>query len=583
MDALLTDLHFLRPDWFYALIPAVILFAIMKARQARSSNWEQTIDPGLLPYLLESGGNVSKNPLALILIAWVLATVALAGPTFRKIPQPVHEREDALVILLDLTRSMYATDLKPNRLVAAQRKLQDVLAVRDEGVTALVAWSGDAHTVTPLTDDTNTIAEMIHAISPEIMPAPGSQLAPALELAIQLFQDAGAASGRILIITDEIRDIAESQSIARQYRAAYPVSVLGVGTAEGAPVSLADGYLKDASGDLVIPKLPVSSLQAFASVAGGRFAQMTVTEQDIDYLLADEPLPDQDQFHAIERDFDIWIEEGPWLLLLLLPIAALAFRRGWVWSLPLLMILPADPAEASLWDDLWRTRDQQAVEALESGDAPGAAQLFEDPAWKGTAHYRGEDFESAAEQFQGLETPGAAYNLGNALARQGQLKDAIDAYESALAMNPDNEDAAFNKQLVEDLLRQQQQQQQQQQDGENQEQQEQQQQSDNDQQQQDQQGQQQQQAQQDEQQEQQDQQGEQQQQEQELAQEEAPQQEQGQPEDAELDEEQQQALEQWLRRVPDDPGGLLRRKFQLQHDDRAKRIGRVHDDQQSDW
>ena len=369
IDAILQDFHFLRPEWFYAVIPALLLFMLLRYRQSNVSNWDKAIAPELLTHLLETpSGTVSKNPFSLILIAWILAILALAGPVWEKKPQPVHEREDALIIILDLTRSMYATDVKPNRLVRARRKLVDLLGMRKEGVTGLVVFAGDAHAVSPLTDDTNTIIAMIPALTPQIMPAPGSELAPAIVRSIQLFHDAGVASGRILIITDDIRDVAEAQSVARSFRFSFPVSVLSVGTEEGAPIPTAttsgnSGYLKDRAGNLVIPKVNLQSLQEFANVAGGRFSAMTLADEDLAYLLADDPLLENETFRELERDFDVWYEQGPWILLLLLPLASLAFRRGWIWCLPLMLILPPAPAEASLWDDLWQTRDQQAMKS----------------------------------------------------------------------------------------------------------------------------------------------------------------------------------------------------------------------------
>ena len=372
INTITENFHFLRPEWFYALIPALLLLIVIRLRQGKGSTWEQTIDSDLLPFLIDDQtSKPSKNPMYLLFIAWVLATIALAGPVWQKIPQPVHEREDALIILFDLTRSMYTPDVKPNRLVRARRKLLDLLALRVEGVTALIVYSGDAHTVTPLTDDAKTIAEMIPAVSPSIMPAPGSALTPALNLANQLFKDAGMASGRIIIVTDEIRDVAEAQSVAREFRNAYPVSVLAVGTEDGAPIPGANfnrdgGYLKDNSGNLIIPKVNFSALEDFARVAGGRYSRMTLIDDDLAYLLADQPLEaiSEEQYRELERDFDIWSEEGPWLILLLLPFAAISFRRGWIWSIFLICLIPVPSAEASLWDDLWETGDQQGMKAL---------------------------------------------------------------------------------------------------------------------------------------------------------------------------------------------------------------------------
>lgn len=593
---LTTHFHFLRPEWFFLLIPAVLLFMLLRYRQSHHSNWSAAIEPHLLTHILDNTDQVaSRSPLTLLLIAWIIGTVALAGPVWRQTPQPVHEREDALVVIFDLTRSMLATDVKPDRLVRAKRKLIDLLELRSEGVTALVVFSGDAHVVSPLTDDTRTIAAMIPALSPDIVPAPGSQLTPALTRAIDLFQDAGVTSGRILIITDEIRDVVAAQGVARDYRNTYPVSVLSVGTSAGAPIALVSGrpeagYLKDNRGNLVIPRLDETGLKDFARLAGGRYSPMTLTDEDLDYLLAEQPLLQDETFRELERDFDVWFEEGPWLLLLLLPFAAFAFRRGWIWCLPLLVIFPAEQSQASWWDDLWQSPDQQAMQALQTGDPEKAAALFEDPAWRATASYRSEDFEAAANDFGAINTGPGQYNLGNALARQGKLEEALEAYDESLRLAPDNEDTQFNRDLIEKLLQQQQEQQQQQdqdQDSED---------SEDSQDQQDQQNQEDQQ--QDEQSEQEQKEQEQQQSEEEKQQEEAEQQAEQEPANEEekeeepqeatpeeanpLDEEEQQALQQWLRRVPDDPGGLLRRKFQQQYEERVKE-GKVTGNDRADW
>ena len=584
---MMAEFHFLRPEWFYALIPAAALYLLLRYREGRGSAWERTIDPSLLPFLLEtSAGKTSRNPRFLLLIGWLVGIIALAGPVWEQTPQPVHEREDALVIVLDLTRSMYANDVKPNRLVRARRKLLDLLAERKEGVTGLIVYAGDAHLVSPLTDDAKTIAELIPAVSPDIMPAPGSQLAPAIALAHNLFTDAGISSGRILIVTDEIRDIAQAQAIARQNRYAFPVSVLGVGTAVGGAIlDPRLGYLRDSTGQMVIPKVDFRALSEFANIAGGRFAAMTLLDTDLEFLLAEQPLNDEQTFRETERDFDIWYEEGPWLLLFLLPLVALGFRRGWLWQVSLVCLLPFVPvnqAEASLWDDLWLTGDQQGQQLMQA-DAPEiAAEKFADPAWKATANYRAENFEDAASHYAGLDSTDGAYNQGNALAKAGKYSDALKAYESALKQQPDHEDAAFNKALVEELLKSQEQQQQ---DGEGDDQEpsenEQQNESDGDQSQ-DSENQQSQDGDAQDEQDAEQQADQQQEQQQEAEQGEAQDQQSAESDTTPLTDEEQQALEQWLRKIPDDPGGLLRRKFEMQYQERLKRGNRTQNDS-SNW
>jgi Ca-activated chloride channel family protein len=596
MNDLLMDFHFLRPYWLIALLPAVFFVAGLWQRRAKGTTWEKVIDPALISHLLKQPDtSPSANPLYLLGLGWLIAALALAGPVWEKAPQPMLEKEDALIIILDLTWSMHASDAAPTRLVSARRKLTDLLRTRKEGVTGLIVFAGDAHTVAPLTDDTNTIISMLPALTPEIMPAPGSRLAPAIELSHTLFAAAGISSGRILVLTDEIRDRAETAKAVNLKGNQFTLSILAIGTSLGAPITTENvpgggGYLKDPSGNLIIPEVNLDELLEFAQLINARFARLTLTDDDLNYLLAQQPDLSDAIFREVERNFDLWKERGPYLLLLLLPLAASAFRRGWLWMPLLILITPAEPVYADWWQDLWLTQDQQGKRAYENNDHAQASQLFSDPAWKATAAYRNGDYETASELYENHDPGLNRYNLGNALARQGKLKQAIDSYEQALANNPGNEDAAFNKQLLEELL--QQQQQEQQQSDQDQESDEQQQDQDQDQDQSEQgsesAGDEQDPSEQntgDEN----DQQNESEQQddtdpsEQEQQQATEEEMQQALAEENELDAEEKQAMQQWLRRVPDDPGGLLRRKFERQFEDRVQEGKITRKDYERNW
>ncbi|NOY16192.1 MAG: tetratricopeptide repeat protein [Gammaproteobacteria bacterium] len=160
-----------------------------------------------------------------------------------------------------------------------------------------------------------------------------------------------------------------------------------------------------------------------------------------------------------------WKETGPWLVILLLPLAALAFRRGWLLSVCLLVLtaIPNEPALAFSMMDLWQRQDQQAHKALLAGEAERASALAKDPLRKGVADYRKGDYEAAVEDFSSSGGAEAAYNKGNALAKLGKLQEAIDAYDQALKGQPGMEDAEYNREAVKKLLQQQKQEEQNQQ------------------------------------------------------------------------------------------------------------------------
>ncbi|HVL02483.1 MAG TPA: VWA domain-containing protein [Dongiaceae bacterium] len=613
----LAQFHFLRPAWLLAILPASLLVVLLWRRKASFGLWEKVVSPHLLPHLMQGNvGNKNQSALVLLLIAWVLASLALAGPTWRKLPTAAQKKIEAQVIVLDLSVSMYAADLPPSRLQRARMKLTDILKRADEGLTALVVFAGTPHVVTPLTDDANTIQSMVASLDPNIMPIKGSDPAAAVKRALDVFRQGGVEGGRILLITDSVPEnfVATLEPVIN---ADTFVSILGVGTPEGAPIPLDDGtFVKDSNGNIAVPRLDVDALKKAARQLGGRFSTLSSNDADIDYLLARvNPFGDQ-QVKDTHREFDVWDEFGPWLVVLLLPLAAAGYRRGWLGALLLpvlasILTMTPRPAQAFEWADLWTTPDQQAQALLGEGQAAEAAKKFTRPDWKGASAYKGGDSESAAEQFRQQKDADGYYNLGNSLTELGQYDDAIAAYDKSLELNPDDEDARANREIAN--KRKQQQQEQQNGDGQQdpnkkndssnsdqnkdkkQDQQQDSQQQQNDQQQADQQkdGQQdQQQA--DQNQQNQDQQNKQSQdpqkeqpdpqapaqkpdsskQEQDQNQPQKPQSDEGDQEGDEqppqsmpfqtdpLQSEDQQALEQWLRRVPDDPGGLLRRKFE---------------------
>ena len=587
------NFHFIRPEWLFALIPAVVIAVLLFRRYQQSTAWADTIDPTLMPFLLiQPPKKPSVNPLPILLLGWVLAILAVAGPTTQKIPQPILEREDALVIILDLTWSMYASDVSPSRLTNAKRKITDLLMARNEGMTGLIVFAGDAHAVSPLTDDNKTILSLLSTLGPEIMPAPGSALAPALTLARSLFVSAGAATGRVLVITDEVRDAQAALSAARALSKQYPLSLMIVGTQSGAPIrlpqSMGDNFLKDAQGSLVIPAVNFDAITRFADASGASVSELNLLNDDLAVWL-EPPNRLEESFRIVERDFDLWEELGPYLILILLPLAIVGFRRGWLWGLAVVILMPVDQAGAAdFWTDLWQTPDQQGASALELDAPASAAALFEDPAWRATAHYRNQDFKAAAEDFAASGGIENHYNRGNALARAGDLNGALAAFDQVLSSDPEHEDAAFNKALIERLLDQQSQEQDASDQDENGEQKPQE----------GGQGEQEQDA--SEQDPSQDAQNQQEGDTEDDAQDseaarEQPESDQSQEEAAEtseqavqeadeaLDPEEAQALEQWLKRVPDDPGGLLRRKFEQQFEERVRQGEITRQDFERNW
>lgn len=467
----LAEFHFIRPYCLLALIPVIGTVILLLKNKLDQGNWSQVCDTALLPFVLQQKPNNKKRwRLSISAFSSVLAVLALAGPTWEQLPIPVFRNDAALVIALDLSRSMDATDIKPSRLSLARFKIADILKQRKVGQTALLVYAGDVFTVTPLTEDSETIASQISVLNTEIMPTQGSNTLLAIKKASNLLKQTGLQSGDILLITDGV-DMANSNEIITAL-AGYHLSILGVGTSKGAPIKAQAGFVKDNQGNIIIPKLNNSSLFKLANKGNGLYKTISSDDSDIEAILNQ---LDKTIGQASQKDnhllIDQWHEKGPWLLLLILPLVALSFRKGFI--LILIFLLPYPKmANALEWNDWWQTQDQQAQQAFKQDNFEQAAEQFNHRQWKAAAQYKNNQFEQAVESLQDTQTADGLYNKGNALAHLGKLQEAIDAYKKSLQINPNNEDAKYNQEQIEKLLEKQQQQTQQSgDDGENSEQQ----------------------------------------------------------------------------------------------------------------
>jgi Ca-activated chloride channel family protein len=566
-------LHFIRPLWLL-LLPLVPLLPWLWWRARRpSGDWSRVCDSHLLRWLSvqrETAGASRAGPW-LAAFALLVAILALAGPAWQKLPDPSWSARDARVIALDLSNSMLAEDLRPNRLTRTRFRLADLLESTQEGQVGLVSYAGDAYVVSPLTNDTNTIANLLPALQPDIMPVAGSRADRALEMAAELLRRSGLSRGEILLVTDSAsaRDAARARDLRDQ---GIFTSVLAVGTPDGAPIPSGGGFVSDRAGNVVIARLDRAALRDVAEAGGGRYAELASASPAAVLWL------DQDGSEFARRDDALgerWKDAGPWLVLLLLPFALAGFRRGLLFVAPLVFLnglaLPQEAA-AAWWEDLWLRKDQQAYRALAEQEPERAAALADDPALAGEGWYRSGDYANARESWSRGSSADAHYNRGNALALLGEYEAALAAYDRALELHAGMPDAEHNREVIERLKQQQEQQQQQGEQGDS---------GDNDAQSEEQEGQTSDSSQGEEGEE-----GQQSEQQQDGEQEGQP----GEPEGTEEEgepgievaeawsEEDAQAMEQWLRRIPDDPGGLLRRKFRSQHQSRG-----APDDESEAW
>ena len=444
--------HWFRPEWLAVLPLLGWLLWKLWHRQKRAGRW-QMILPVAFQRVLLSGGNGrdSKLPWIVLGLGWLLAALALMGPSWQRVEQATQKPADPWVVMLELTPEMLATDSSPTRLEQARRKVYDLLQNRSDAQTAVIVYAGSAHTLVPLSDDLATSRNLLEALKPSIMPQPGHRADLAVGKALQLLDQGALGQGRLLLIGSSLSAQEREGIRSRLGSDAPPLLMLGIGTRDGAPVVDENGQLlKVDQGAIMLPRLDSPDLRSFLLDIGGRYRQARLDDNDLRGLGL------LDGAHHLRADgqtqrLDTWADQGYWLLLPLLLLAACAGRRGWLFCLPLLFLLP-QPSYAFSFTDLWLRPDQQGQRLLEQKKPLQAVQHFEDPMWQGMALYQAGDYAAAAERFAEVNSASAHYNRGNALAMAGELEAAIDAYEQALERQPELQAAAQNKALIEQLL-----------------------------------------------------------------------------------------------------------------------------------
>lgn len=416
MNEFAANFHFLRPWWLLALVLPVFFYWKYFRGMKSLSSWEKVCDKKLLDFLLIKGSSAQRKLVGFLsMLGFVTAITALAGPSWQKTAVPAMAPENPVMILLNLSSDMQAKDLQPSRLDRAKFKIRDLLAGLQSPQAGLIVYTNEPYLITPITDDTELIQNLLPAVQYDIMPENGDRLDRAIELAADKLKGAGYFNGNIIIFAPEAgQQLDKALPAARAAKdAGYKVSAVGVNKKTDEKLKLVTQY------------------------GGGLFVPLSGNDNDV--LRLDKFVNDDiSELKQSENKQSTWLDYGYYLTIIPLLCCLYFFRRGIVAVVVLLAL--SGNAHAGMW----LNNNQEGLKAYQNGDYQQAAEKFEAFDWKGSAFYKLGDYDKALQNFTRGSDETALYNQGNALAKGGKIEEAIKKYEEVLKINPEHEDAKFN-------------------------------------------------------------------------------------------------------------------------------------------
>jgi Ca-activated chloride channel family protein len=309
-----------------------------------------------------------------------------------------------------------------------------------------------------MTEDKETIRHLLPSLDTNLVYVQGSKLTPALEMAFTMLENESGNNKAIAVISDGgFEDASAIHSAKKLAEKGILIYTIGIGTLQGVPLKDRQGNVVKNNGSPILSKLEKEKFQEISKIGKGRYFDGDHSEQIA--LIFEDLTKRSNVQQATHKSQRIWEEHFYLFLLPILPFFLWWYRRGYI--LALLLILTPTNTQASLSDYFYNS-EQLANHMYEGGDYERAGHAFQDPYRKGVAYYRQGDFKAAEEMFRQSTRPevaaNAAYNLGNTLAKQNKLQEAITAYGDVLKKWPDHKLAKENLDLVKEMLEQQEQQ-----------------------------------------------------------------------------------------------------------------------------
>jgi len=320
-------LHFIRPFWLVALPMILLTWWLVRRRDAVRARVDAPIAPHLRDALtMNRDAREGLRAVDGVALLMVFAAIAAAGPTWSKQASPWFEETAPLVVAIEVSDTMRASDLQPTRLDRARFKILDLVAARTGSRTALIAYAGSAHIVIPPSTDVDVLKPFLESLDPAIMPEPGSNAGAVLPLAKTILGE-NSAIGTVLFVNDGFGsdDIAALADFSAG-PAAPALAALVVGTDEGGVALMPDGSpVMAETGGRLDTRVDAAMLRRVSGEAGVTVVRAATGDRDIRAVMR---AVESNLRQADDADAQ-WKDAGWWFLWPALLLALPWFRRGW--------------------------------------------------------------------------------------------------------------------------------------------------------------------------------------------------------------------------------------------------------------
>lgn len=439
------NFHFLRTEFLWVAIPGLTVIIVGFLFYQENNTWKKHIAKHLQPFVIQKGTEWKIRLIQLsVLFMFIIGFISFIGPSWDQIKSPSKKIKSQFLIALDLSQSMLAKDISPNRLERAKFKIHDLLQANPKAETSLLVFAGSTHTVIPYTTDYKIILDQIDGLKPSMMPVKGTGYDVLFDKIDTLFQD-NKAKGKVLIITDDLKDLSIERVSNFLQQKNIHLYIYPLSTQTGANIP---GYINE------ISALDTNKMKILNALNNVDVLEITLDDSDVEDL--SKAIGNDLIFEDISDDEEEnWQDEGNWLLIPLTLLFLFSFRKGWAIYLVVLSFglgSCSNTKERGRFNfkvkDLWFTQEYQAQKEYDQKNYLVAAQQFQDPMRKGVAYYKAGDFISARIFFEKDSTTQGLYNLGLTYAKLGQLEKSQEIFERVLQKDPDNENATSNLRFI---------------------------------------------------------------------------------------------------------------------------------------